>query len=306
MAQNNKKEIGKGIRALLANIESQEITKAIEGEKPAGSGINNISIVQIEVNPFQPRSEFDQQKMDELAMSIKTFGIIQPITVRRLSSNRYQLISGERRWRASQMAGLKAIPAYVRDADDQGMLEIALLENIQRSDLNPLEIGLTYQRLIAECDLTHEELSERLGTKRSTISNYLRLLKLPAPIQKALKQEFISLGHAKLLAGIDKTEVQLSILDKIVNHELSVRDTEREISKADVKPNVSVAKKETSNVQSTEVKKIADQLSERVGSRVEIVRSNSGKGQIKIHFMDDKEFNDVIEIILNPPDDVKN
>lgn len=294
-----KNEIGKGIRALLANIDTEEVTKK-KGKRVIDEealSIGTIRIDQIETNPYQPRKDFDEDEMSELATSIETFGIIQPITVRRLSSKVYQVISGERRWKASKMVGLKEIPAYVREADDQAMLEMSLLENIQRTDLNALEVALSYQRLIEECDLTHEELSQRLGKKRSSITNYLRVLKLPAPIQKALKSNMISLGHAKVLAGIDKTEMQLLLLEKILTRELSVRATEKELSKLNESPDLHTIKSMAGQL--PEIKKIMDQLSEKVGSKVNITRSASGKGQIKIHFANDEEFNDVIDVLLD-------
>jgi len=228
MAANKKKvEVGKGIKALLANIDAEDKTRkkksgVVKVESDSSTSIGTVPVDWIEPNPFQPRTEFEQEDLEELITSIKTFGVVQPITVRRLSSKEYQLISGERRWRASKDAGLDDIPAYIREADDQAMLEIALLENIQRADLNAMEVALSYQRLIDECELTHEELSDRLGKKRSSITNYLRVLKLPAPVQKALKSKAISIGHAKVLAGIQKTEVQLLLLERILIEGLSV------------------------------------------------------------------------------------
>lgn len=295
-----KAEIGKGIRALLANIDKEESPKLKRNREfvqAEDSLIGMISIDQIESNPYQPRKDFSEEEMSELSISIQTFGIIQPITVRKLSKNEYQIISGERRWRASKMAGIDEIPAYVREADDQALLEIALLENIQRSDLNALEVALSYQRLIDECNLTHDALSNRLGKKRSSISNYLRVLKLPAPIQKALKKDLVSLGHAKVLAGIEKTELQLHLLEKIITKDLSVRATESELRKQS--QTVDVDKIKSLAIQIPEIKKITDQLSDKVGSKVNISRSASGKGQIKIHFANDDEFNDVIEVLLD-------
>ena len=303
MATNKKKTaVGKGIKALLANIDAEDkqrkkklTTTVVNKEKT--TGIGNVPINWIEPNPFQPRTEFEESELDELAESIKTFGVVQPITVRRLSSKEYQLISGERRWRASQKAGLKEIPAYIREADDQAMLEISLLENIQRADLNAMEVALSYQRLIDECDLTHEQLSERLGKKRSSITNHLRVLKLPAPIQKALKSKAISMGHAKVMAGIDKTELQLFLLEKILIEGLSVRATEKVLQKLN-KPIETQKIKQTASVL-PEVTKLRDQLSDKVGSKVDISRSSSGKGMIKIHFASDDEFNEIIETLLD-------
>jgi ParB family chromosome partitioning protein len=300
MAPNKKKnEIGKGIRALLANIETEDTSfksyKTTQEVKD-NENIGHVDLDQIEANPYQPRKEFSEEELEELTTSIQTFGIIQPITVRRLSNSEYQIISGERRFRAAKKAGLDSIPAYIREADDQAMLEIALLENIQRSDLNPLEVALSYQRLIDECDLTHEELSERLGKKRSSISNYLRTLKLPAPVQKALKTGLITMGHAKVLAGVERTELQLLLLDKILMESLSVRATEQELDRLSRSSDLKKIKKQAEYL--PEIKRIADRLSEKLGSKVDIARSISGKGLLKIHFSDDKEFNEVIDILL--------
>lgn len=290
-----KKEIGKGIRALLANIEAESTTKASDHMESDTGSTTEVEISAIEANPFQPRTEFDEEKLDELSESISTFGVIQPITLRKLNNKRYQIISGERRWRASQLAGLQRIPAYIREADDQGMLEMALLENIQRADLNPLEVAISYQRLIDECDLTHEELSGRLGKKRSSISNHLRVLKLSPMTQKALKTRHISMGHAKVLAGIEKIEDEVSILNQILEEGLSVRATEHLLSR-------NIKEKSTARQANTpihpEVKKYSDQLSDLLGSKVNILRQENGKGSIKINFNSDNEFNDLMDILL--------
>ena len=303
MAANKKKaEVGKGIKALLANIDSEDKSRkrqkrASIADSNKSTSVGLIKVDWIESNPFQPRTEFSEEEMNELATSISTFGVIQPITVRRLSEKEYQLISGERRWRASKKAGLDEIPAYVREADDQAMLEIALLENIQRSDLNDVEVALSYQRLIDECDLTHEELSDRLGKKRSSITNHLRVLKLPAPIQKALKSKAISLGHAKVLAGVERTELQLLILEKILIEGLSVRGTEKALKTLKSTSSLSSIKEKASLL--PEIRKIMDQLSDKVGSKVIIDRKPNGKGSLKINFGSDDEFNDIIEILLD-------
>ncbi len=292
MSSKKKKEIGKGIRALLANMEQENSSTPVKSE---GKGNVEVEIQLIEANPFQPRTEFDEEQLADLSVSIKTFGIIQPITLRRLNDKKYQIISGERRWRASQMAGLKKIPAYVRDADDQGMLEMALLENIQRSDLNPLEVAISYQRLLDECDLTHEELSQRLGKKRSSISNYLRVLKLSPSSQKALKMEHISIGHAKILVGIEPIERQIGILEEILSKGLSVRATERLIeSKKSNSSTNSGSKKDIH----PEVRKYQDNLSEKIGGKVAITRNDKGKGSIKINFKNDQELNQIMDILL--------
>lgn len=298
--KSNKKDVGKGIRALLANIDKKQ-TDAVSlavGSAPVASAtpLSEIDIKQIEANPYQPRTAFDEEELQELSTSIKTHGLIQPITVRKLNAKKYQIISGERRWRASQLAGLKTVPVYIRKADDQGMLEMALLENIQRSDLNPMEIAISYQRLIDECDLTHEELSERLGKKRSSISNHLRVLKLAPSVQLALKEKTISLGHAKILAGMELIEEQTMALGEILSKGLSVRATEI-LVKSITNPQTS-SKSNAARV-NPEIARITDELSESIGTKVKIDRSDKGNGQIKISFSSDSEFNDIIDRILD-------
>jgi ParB family chromosome partitioning protein len=290
-----KKEIGKGIRALLANIE-QESNSTPETTQSENKANVAVDIRLIEANPFQPRTEFDEEKLSDLCESIKTFGVIQPITLRKLSNKKYQIISGERRWRASKLAGLTEVPAYVREADDQGMLEMALLENIQRADLNPLEVAISYQRLIDECDLTHEELSQRLGKKRSSISNYLRVLKLSPSAQKALKLDQISLGHAKVLVGIEPIENQIGILEEILSKGLSVRATEQLIQSKKGSNNSGSAS--TNKEIHPEVRKYQDQLADKVGIKVAISRNDKGKGSIKINFKNDHELNQIMESLL--------
>jgi len=222
----NKKRstvIGRGLSSLLENPDTDITSKSdVMGKYVVGS-VAEISVSQIEANPFQPRDQFDEIALEELAESIKTHGLIQPVTVRKLGFDKYQLITGERRFRAAQIAGLKEIPAYIRIADDEQMLEWALIENIHREDLNPIEIALSYQRLVDECKLTQAELSEKVNSKRSTVTNYLRLLKLPEIIQKALKEEQLSMGHARAIAGIEEAERQLRIFNMIVDQGLSVR-----------------------------------------------------------------------------------
>ena len=300
MAKAKKSDINKGIRALLANAEKNnrapEHSSGDDGNTLQPKAIDQASISQIKPNPYQPRTEFDEEYLEELKQSIETFGVIQPITVRRLSEDHYQIISGERRWRAAKMAGLKKIPVYIRDADDQGMLEMALLENIQRADLNPLEVSLSFQRLIDECKLTHEELSQRLGKKRSSISNYLRLLKLPPAVQKALQAKQISMGHAKLIAGLDHVEEQVGVLHSILAQALSVRATEGMISRRKI---ATPAKNPSppSNAPHPEVTRMQDRLGEKLGARVSITRSGTGKGVIKIPFASDDELNAIMDLI---------
>jgi len=302
MSKSNKKDVGKGIRALLANIDKQESansgspSKSSAGEVQVTSSTSEIDIKSIEANPYQPRTDFNEDQLEELMISIKTHGLIQPITVRRLNAKKYQIISGERRWRASKLAGLKKVPVFIREADDQGMLEMALLENIQRSDLNPVEVAISYQRLIDECDLTHEELSERLGKSRSAISNHLRVLKLAPSVQKSLKEQAISLGHAKILAGIVEIERQTIALGEILSKGLSVRATEtlvKNLTTAKSKP------KPSAKPDHPAIAGIVEDLSDTLGTNVRINRSDKGSGQIKISFSNDRELNEIIDRILD-------
>ncbi len=227
----NKKNsgLGKGLAALLQNAET-DIT--VSPEYRASGGIQFVEVNQIEANPFQPRTEFEQKALQELSESIKIHGLIQPVTVRKMGYDKYQLISGERRTRAAILAGLEKIPAYIRIANDQEMLEMALIENIQRENLNPIEVALSYKRLIDECQLKQEELGDRVGKDRSTVSNYLRLLRLPEPIQLAIKINKISMGHAKAIMGVDDTEDQLALFKRIELNNLSVRGTEEIVRSA--------------------------------------------------------------------------
>lgn len=228
MLSKKKDALGKGIRALLSDIDdSADVLKiSATDEDSIINTVPKIKLEEIEVNPFQPRADFDPQALQELSSSIKVHGVIQPITVRKISDRKYQLISGERRLRASKMAGMKDIPAYVRTANDQEVVEMALIENIQREDLNAIEVALTYQRLIDECSLTHENLGERLGKDRSTVTNYLRLLKLPPEIQKALRSKVLSMGHARAIIAVPEVDKQLYVLKEIDSKGLSVRKTE--------------------------------------------------------------------------------
>ncbi len=295
-------QIGKGIRALLSNIEER-------GTAPTGQELQELSrdtlevpIDAIETNPYQPRTDFDETALEELAQSIKTHGIIQPLTLRRLHEGQYQLIAGERRWRASQMAGLTTVPAYIRLADDQGMLEMAIVENIQRADLNAMEMAFSLQRLIDECTLTHEELSQRVGKQRSTVTNYLRLLKLPPKVQQALRTEEISMGHAKAIAGLEEISSQLMVLGDIISKGLSVRDTEKLISKYQDGPNsksnskAAGASKPTSQ-KSADILQIERQLKELLGTKVDLQYKENGSGEIRIPFKTDRELNYLLELL---------
>jgi ParB family chromosome partitioning protein len=291
-----RKEVGKGIRALLSNIEKTNIPEEKASSiKQLNKNAALVPIGKIETNPFQPRTEFDAEELMELAKSIKTFGLIQPVTLRAMGDSSFQLISGERRMRASKMAGLTEVPAYIRVANDQEMLEMALVENIQRSDLNAFEVAISYQRLMDECNLTHEALSNRIGKKRSTITNYVRLLKLPPNIQSALKSDKISMGHARSIAGIENPMLQQEIFKTVIDSGLSVRATENLIKSYDASDHPKAQKSTPKSDIIPEVLEIQDRLSGLVGSRVEIKRNNKGQGQIVIKFKSDTEFNQLVD-----------
>lgn len=294
----NKADFGKGIRALLAN--PQQLEQAVQEDvqevvRELTHSVAMLPVTQIEANPFQPRTEFDQQALEELADSIRVHGLIQPVTVRRLHDKAYQLISGERRFRASQMAGLEEIPAYVRLADDQQMLEMALIENIQRQDLNAIEVAISYQRLKEECNLTDELLSERVGKQRSTITNYLRLLRLPVDIQHSIKDGKLSMGHARALAGVSDIAFQLSLLRQIMQEDLSVRAVETLIARHQEDR---AAKKAKPDKRLPEhLRNIQDQFRAFFGAKVDLKRDEKGKGQITIKFENDAELNRLIDLI---------
>jgi ParB family chromosome partitioning protein len=258
--------------------------------------VPTIPVHQIETNPFQPRTDFDDAALQELAASIKEQGIIQPITVRKLGYDKYQIISGERRFRASKLAGLDAIPAYVRVANDQSMLEMALVENLQRSDLNAIEIGISFKRLIEECRLTQEELSDRIGMNRSTVTNFIRLLKLPPEIQVAVRDNKISTGHARALLGIPEITRQLLAFKRILEKNLSVRQVEelaRESGNKSSARKNSVAKEKLS----FEYEKIQNVLSSHFGTRIHLTRNAKGDGRITIPFENDQDLNRILELL---------
>ncbi len=287
----DKKQLGMGVRALLANIETETSENQQEIVRELSHTVAMIPLYEIEVNPFQPRNEFDEVALAELSASIQVHGLIQPITVRRLSANEYQLISGERRLRASKMAGLEEIPAYIRLANDQEMLEMALVENIQRENLNAIEIAITYQRLKEECNLTDEALASRVGKQRSTVTNHMRLLKLPPDIQKAIKDKQISMGHARVLAGVDDFALQNSLFRETLRQGLSVRALEALASAHhDDKPR----KSKPSLPDAYE--DIQRRLREHLGTpRVQLKLKGEGKGQIVIGFDSNNQLNDLLE-----------
>lgn len=297
--QLNKADFGKGIRALLSTPSAME--NAIEHDKAEvvrelTANVADIAVAAIEVNPFQPRKDFDQAALEELASSIRIHGLIQPITVRRLNEKAYQLISGERRWRASQLAGLLFVPAYVRLADDQQMLEMALIENIQREDLNAVEVAISYQRLLDECSLTHETLSERVGKGRSSVTNHLRLLKLPPEIQRSLKEKKLSMGHAKALVGISDIAFQLTLFHEILKNDLTVRMVEGMIQRYNDGSNS--AKKGKDDKRLTEdLRQIQDKFSAWFGSKVALKRDEKGKGTLVVKFDNDGALNKLLDLI---------
>ncbi len=291
---NKRSALGKGLSALLESADT-DVTSKAGGDGVVGS-IAHILLSQIEPNPFQPRTDFDEEALKELTDSIKEQGIIQPITVRKLGYDKYQIISGERRFKASQRAGLSSIPAYIRVANDQGMLELALIENIQRHDLNALEVALSYKRLIDECALTQEMLSERVGKNRTTITNFLRLLKLPPEIQTAIRNGTITMGHARALTGIEDTAKQLHMFREIVDKQLSVREAESIARESGNKSPVN-KKKADSNQLSFEYTKIQNILSSHFGSRIKLQRAKNGTGKISIPFQNDEDLNRILELL---------
>lgn len=263
-----------------------------------GAGINEIELSKIEANPFQPRTKFDEEALNELASSIREIGLIQPITLRKIGDDRYQIIAGERRFRASQIAGLTSIPAYIRKAKDEGMLELALVENIQREDLNAIEIALSYQRLLEELEFTQEELSSRIGKNRSTIANYQRLLKLPAVIQKGIIEKHISMGHARAIININDAETQIHIFGLIVKNGLSVRKVEeivRNLSEQIPSDTESAVKQKFPK----EFQHVKKQLDNILGSKVSFSMNDKGKGKIVIPFKSASDLERIVKIIEN-------
>ncbi len=298
-AKKSRKALGRGLGALLQDSETSNKKEQNEELVPASgvkASINEIPVEQIEVNPFQPRTHFDKEALEELAESIRIQGIIQPITVRKLSDDSYQLISGERRTQASKLAGLKAIPAYIRTADDQQMLEMALIENIQRENLNAIEIALSYQRLLTECDLKQEQLGDRVGKNRTTVNNYLRLLKLPPDIQLGLKEKKISMGHARAIINIDDIDKQLSVYKKTVADDLSVRKVEALVRDLVSGKSETKEKKESKELPH-EVKSVQNKLSSHFGTKIGLKIDDKNKGEIKIPFLSKDDLNRILDIL---------
>ena len=297
--------LGKGLGALLGdNTDLSSFRKPVEyinktvvtSEQPQNTAdIMLIPVGMIEPNPFQPRSAFDQDAMEELADSIRTLGLIQPITVRKKSNDRYQIISGERRFRASKMAGMNEIPAYIRETDDQGMLEMAIVENIQREDLDPIEVALSYQRLIEECSLTQEQMATRVGKKRASVTNYLRLLRLPAKIQHDLKVGLLSVGHAKVLLGVESQEIQEKLCDLVIKEELSVRQLENMIRKMEKGENPKDKPQEQDLPE--DYFKVLEIVGKYFTNNISLKRNSSGKGTMTIHFSSDEEISKFLKAL---------
>lgn len=300
---SKKKALGRGLSALLSDTPEDEqldvdVTSPVRERetKTVTDSINEILLSEIETNPFQPRQHFDQEALQELSESIKVHGIIQPITVRKFSNNQYQLISGERRFQASKLAGLTKIPAYVRTADDQQMLEMALIENIQRENLNPIEISLSYQRLISECNLKQEELGDRVGKSRSTVTNYLRLLKLPPDIQIAMRDNKLTMGHARAIINVENPDSQLYIFKKTLAEDLSVRKVEELARELTSSPKENPTAPTVSTTQAKEVTQLQTRLSSHFGTKVS-VKSDGKKGDIRIPFLSIEDLNRILDIL---------
>ncbi len=297
MSSNAKKQpaLGRGLGALLQNSETDITTS---GTAIAGS-VSLLSIEAIEANPFNPRTNFEKEALDDLCRSIQVHGIIQPLTVRKLGRDKYQLISGERRFRASQLAGLTEVPAYIRIANDQTMLEMALVENIQREDLNAIEVAISYQRLIEECKLTQEQLSEKIAKSRSNIANYLRLLKLPVEIQAGVRDNLISMGHARALVTIPNEAEQIRRFNLIISDNLSVRDIEN-LSKNGTKsvktPSSPIPSSKPLNPTQEAIKNF---IADRFSTKVSIEKATKGNGKLVLHFNSESDLNRLIELLKN-------
>lgn len=302
MSKERKFGLGKGLSALLddtpeVNRSRNNNNSVADNAATTLGAIGHVRINQVEVNPFQPRFEFDEDALRELAESIKLQGLIQPITVRQMGHQSYQLISGERRLRASKIAGMVEIPAYIRTADDQQMLEMALIENIQRENLNAIEVALSFQRMIDECAINPEELGERVSKNRSTVTNYLRLLKLPPTIQAAIRDNKISMGHARALISVADSATQLFIFQEILDKDLSVRKVEemvRSLKQVGLKP-ASKAKK--GEVISFQYQKIQDDLSSKFATKIKMKLQDGGKGSIEIPFLSDDDLTRILELL---------
>jgi ParB family transcriptional regulator, chromosome partitioning protein len=289
--QGKKKALGRGLSAILESPETDITSRDISGEYVVGA-IAHVAVEKIEPNPFQPRMQFNEEELAELTLSIQAQGIIQPITVRKMGYDKYQLISGERRLKAAKLAGLTDIPAFIRVANDEQMLELALVENIQREELNPLDIAISFQRLLDECDMKQEELSQKVGKDRSTVANYIRLLKLPTEIQIAIRDKKISMGHARALITIDDVKTQLVILHRIFEKKLSVRQVEEIVRNLD--PGKHISTRNEPAVLPVKFEKIRDSLMKKLNTRVDVKVHAKGDGSIIIPFRSDEEFDRII------------
>jgi len=296
MIYQKKTGLGRGLRALLDDSDLPENDRqSLSNESSSLGSISFVKITQVQVNPFQPRTDFDAEALNELAESIKLQGLIQPITVRQSGQNSYQLISGERRLRASKLAGLTEIPAYVRTANDQQMLEMALIENIQRENLNAIEVALSFQRMIDECNLKQEQLGERVSKNRSTVTNYLRLLKLPPAIQASIRDKEISMGHARALISVEDVDKQLYLFQEIINRGLSVRNVEELVRQ--VQSFGKGKKPAKASGMSFQYMKIQDDLASKFSTNVKLKLNEKGKGSIEIGFMSDDDLNRILEML---------
>ena len=295
MSDKNRRALGRGLDAILQSPETDITSKDISGDFVAGA-IAEIDINLIETNPFQPRTEFDETALKELAQSIKEQGVVQPVTVRKLGYNKYQLISGERRLRASKMAGLAKIPVFIRVANDEQMLELALIENIHRENLNAIEVAISYQRLIDECNMTQEEVSDKVGKSRSAVANFLRLLKLPAEVQIAIRDGHITMGHARALINITDKEQQLKLLQQIIEGEMNVRQTEELAEKA---KNPEAKERKQTNFIPEHFKSKIKKLSQTLNTKVKVKRDIKGHGSVVIDFKDEAEFDRIMELFGN-------
>lgn len=293
MSTVKRNALGKGLGALLQDATTDITTT----ESKQNNAVNEILISQIEANPFQPRTDFNDDALNELAESIKIHGIIQPITVRKMGYDNYQIISGERRTRASILAGLTKIPAYIRVANDQEMLEMALIENIQREELNPIEISLSYKRLIDECNLKQDELAERVSKNRTTVNNYLRLLKLPDSVQSALKEGKISMGHARAIINVEDPQKQEWMLEQMLANELSVRDVENLVRENNQKDTHSKIKTVSAKSKSTALLEFQQQLSDRFNTKIAIKADDKGRGSIKIPFRSQADLQRILDLM---------
>jgi ParB family chromosome partitioning protein len=284
-----KNALGRGLGALIEGVEKEVIENKVEVNR-------EIPISSIEANPFQPRSNFDEAALEELSVSIKELGIVQPLTVREVAAGRYQLIAGERRLRAAKMAGIESVPAFVRTADDRDMLELALVENIQREDLDAVEIAISFQRLMEECDLTQEQLSDRVGKRRSTVANYLRLLKLPAEIQLGIRERVITMGHARTLVSIEDPKVQMEVYYKIRDNQLSVRQAEELVRQIQSGLTKDTARKERKVQLNKDYEQLSEHLRGIFQSKVNVRVNEAGNGRITIPFDTREDMERILEI----------